>query len=96
MEEQTTPEQRQAWKEGFADGFALALGLVGSDLNDEPVEGYTLSDYGNDYLAYAKHIDEHDCATCENPVTDECGAVVTCVFCPFCPPDDEDAVVEKT
>ena len=79
----------QNYKKGFAEGFALALGLVGSDLCDEPVEGYNLSDYGKDYKAHADHIQNHDCANCENPIKGECVDVVGSVFCPFSMPLDE-------
>jgi len=67
--------------EGYIDGFKVALAVVGGDLCDEPVEGYALADYGDNYSSHAEFIETKDCLNCEKHGKDECSELG--MYCPL-------------
>jgi hypothetical protein len=68
--------------EGYIDGFKVALAVVGGDLCDEPVEGYALADYGDNYTSHAEFIETKDCLNCEEHGKEECFSQIG-VYCPL-------------
>jgi len=71
--------------EGYIDGFRLVLELVEGDLCDEPIEGYSLADFGNDYISHAEFIETKDCLNCIEPGKNDCSKLGM-----YCPLDGED------
>lgn len=68
--------------EGYIDGFKVALAIVGGDLCDEPVEGYALADYGDNYTFHAEFIETKDCLNCKEYGKEECFSQIG-IFCPL-------------
>ncbi|VVB89909.1 Uncharacterised protein [uncultured archaeon] len=74
---------------GYVDGFKVVLEIVGGDLCDEPVEGYALADYGDDYTSHAEFIETKDCLNCKEHGKEECFSQIG-LFCPLYSEEDSD------
>ncbi|MBU3967693.1 MAG: hypothetical protein KKG76_10020 [Euryarchaeota archaeon] len=75
--------------DGYIHGFKEGVEIIGGDLCDEPVEGYALADYGDDYTSHAEFIGTKECLNCETPCKDECSELGSC-YCPGCSEAFED------
>ncbi len=79
--------------EGYIDGFREALDIVGGDLCDEPVEGYALADYGDDYTSHAEFIGTKDCLNCKEDGKDECSKLG--MYCPLFSEEFDDLISKE-
>lgn len=72
--------ESKEYVKGYKEGYKEAFDIITEDLCDEAIEGYTLIDYGKDYVSHAEDIEIEKCLNCREP-KDECGHLG--MFCPL-------------